>query len=95
VTGDLPPQYHGLLAGADYVIFSYRTPIAWHVAGIWWLPRVTYSLTTTMHQEHVFCAIQKLPEVLDGTAQVRSLPHVSLMKGYGHGGRYGPREGGW
>lgn len=37
--------------GIDYVIFSYGTPIAWHLLnGDWVKPNVKYSPTTSKHQ---------------------------------------------
>jgi hypothetical protein len=38
------------LRDAQYVIFSYRTPVAWKMAdGRWMAPRHTYSPTTRQH----------------------------------------------
>jgi hypothetical protein len=45
----------------DYVVFSYSTPIAWHVKGDtdavddgqWFIPLTKYSMTTTTHQSVV------------------------------------------
>lgn len=46
------------LADADYVIYSYATPIAWHTHyGLWVVPDVKYSVTTTRHQSLVRDAI--------------------------------------
>ena len=37
--------------GIDYVVFSYDTPIAWHLAnGDWVRPNRKYSVTTSKHQ---------------------------------------------
>jgi hypothetical protein len=45
----------------DYVVFSYATPIAWHVntgVGGWWvMPETKYSITTTKHQGRVRTAL--------------------------------------
>jgi hypothetical protein len=93
--GDLPGQYAQVFGLAHYIVFSYQTPIAWQVmegsleAG-WWLPDVTYSLTTTAHQYLIHAALHKLPEVLE--SGVRTYKHISLMKGHGHS-PYGPRAG--
>lgn len=38
------------LAGADYVVYSYSTPIAWRVAGTWTVSVDRYSVTTSRHQ---------------------------------------------
>lgn len=37
---------------ADYAIYSYQTPIAWHRPDMdcWVMPNVGYSVTTTRHQ---------------------------------------------
>ena len=50
--GRLPTRYHNDLqldSEEDdfYVIVSYDTPIAWCADGIWWVPNVNYSITTT------------------------------------------------
>lgn len=34
----------------DYVVYSYATPIAWHVTGQWVVPPVKYSSSTSHHQ---------------------------------------------
>lgn len=101
--GDLPESYHEALAAANYIIFSYQTPIAWRVPrgtnyGGWWLPDVTYSLTTTQHQELIEAALREVPEVKAASRPepdspaFRTYAHVSLMKGRGHS-PYGPRSG--
>lgn len=61
--GHLPAVYLAALAdeveakGKVFVIFSYRTPIAWCAAQPlirkWSLPEVRYSVTTTNHQNVV------------------------------------------
>lgn len=53
------------LTHADYVIFSYYTPIAWRNEGTWTAPDVKYSRTTTGHQSIVKGALsllENLPE---------------------------------
>lgn len=49
-TGSLPAEFHDSARRADYVIYSYETPIAWKVNGAWVKPDVRYSLTTSNHQ---------------------------------------------
>ena len=49
-TGYLPSRYHESVIGAPYVVFSYGTPIAWFKSGEWFIPPVTYSVTTSKHQ---------------------------------------------
>jgi hypothetical protein len=51
----------------DYVIYSYRTPIAWHVTtsqGVreWIYPDVRYSRTTSGHQNKIRAALRLLTE---------------------------------
>lgn len=48
-TGQLPRAYanRGDVVNADYVVFSYSTPIAWHLADGWVFPDVIYSITTS------------------------------------------------
>lgn len=36
-----------------YVVFSYKTPIAWYNGTMWTIPDVTYSVSTTHHQHLV------------------------------------------
>lgn len=36
-----------------YAVFSYQTPIAWYAHGVWTVPDVKYSVTTTKHQNIV------------------------------------------
>lgn len=43
---------------ADYIVYSYATPIAWHLAGSWVMPHTKFSVTTTRHQSYVRRAIQ-------------------------------------
>lgn len=88
--GELPEPHRtrtheGIVSGSiDFAIFSYETPIAIRmINGEWIMPNVTYSLTTGQHQG----ALNALHPRVDG-------PHISLMKGYNHRGRYGSRRGG-
>jgi hypothetical protein len=87
--GDLPAQYHRFLRDADYVVFSYETPIAWHVPAAgpgdvdaWWLPDVRYSSTTSEHQAVVRMALRP--------AHLSTLPRVDVNPG---GRQYGPWRG--
>lgn len=54
--GELPPQYAEDLVMADYVVMSYRTPIAWETDGEITLPDVGYSPSTSQHQYTVKAA---------------------------------------
>lgn len=55
--GDLPAEYHADVLRADWIAYSYRTPIAWRVDGVWTVAPVNYSLTTTQHQYEVARAV--------------------------------------
>lgn len=49
--GRLPQEFRDSFTSADYAVFSYATPIAWHVPDFGWvMPETRYSLTTTRHQ---------------------------------------------
>ena len=38
---------------ADFIVYSYATPIAWCIGGAWVIPCESYSATTTKHQNLV------------------------------------------
>lgn len=60
-TGDLPDEWAILLRAEQpsYIIISYRTPIAWWSERLGWtVPEVTYSVTTSRHQNAVRAALQ-------------------------------------
>lgn len=48
----------------DYVVYSYDTPIAWHVRGDgfseWVIPNASYSQTTTQHQNKINASLEFL-----------------------------------
>jgi len=44
----------------QYIIYSYATPIAWRSNGIWTMPDVSYSISTTRHQTKVRTAIAEM-----------------------------------
>lgn len=52
--GRLDYDYRESVKQADYVVWSYSTPIAWHKpgdrGGYWVMPEDKYSATTTHHQ---------------------------------------------
>jgi hypothetical protein len=48
--GQLPHEYRSSVERATYVVYSYRTPIAWFVDDEWVVPDVRYSNTTSNHQ---------------------------------------------
>jgi hypothetical protein len=52
--GRLPEHYHSrfltaAIADDLYMVYSYRTPIAWFANGEWTIPSVKYSVTTARH----------------------------------------------
>jgi hypothetical protein len=60
-TGQLPAEYVPSARQADYVVYSYQTPIAWHTPYAGWLyPAERYSVTTTKHQGRVHTALSQL-----------------------------------
>lgn len=61
--GHLPVKYRYSAAKADYVVYSYDTPIAWHTADEGWVqPFVYYTPTTTKHQGKIRTALSVLEE---------------------------------
>jgi hypothetical protein len=61
--GKLPSMWHASALAADYVVYSYRTPIAWHVPNYGWVcPHERYSVTTSRHQSKINTAVSQLGE---------------------------------
>lgn len=59
--GRLPIEYRDSVKTADYVVYSFSTPIAWHTPdGEWHVPDVKYSQTTTKHQGKISVALSVL-----------------------------------
>lgn len=59
--GSLPSNWHESVSKADYVVYSYRTPIAWHIPNHGWVcPHERYSVTTSRHQSKIATAISQL-----------------------------------
>ena len=58
--GQLPSEYWDSLRDAQYVVYSYATPIAWRTQCQWHAPAVRYSVTTSRHQGTIFTAIAEL-----------------------------------
>jgi len=57
-SGRLPGEFVDSFLTADYAVYSYATPIAWHVPDFGWvMPETRYSLTTTRHQSTVRYAL--------------------------------------
>lgn len=58
-SGRLPVEHLDSFLNADYAVYSYDTPIAWHrETGGWEVPFVGYSRTTTRHQNKIRTALQ-------------------------------------
>lgn len=56
--GYLPREWHDLARNADYAVYSYGTPIAWHLPeGGWVVPEHRYSATTSAHQGKIRAAL--------------------------------------
>jgi len=64
--GELPLAWWDILKAdqPDYIVYSYQTPIAWHVPDDnddggerWVVPDVKYKMTTTRHQNLVRTAL--------------------------------------
>jgi hypothetical protein len=60
--GRIPREYRASLMDAEYVVYSYVTPIAWRTQGQWVTPDVKYSVTTSRHQSRIFTAIEQLTQ---------------------------------
>jgi hypothetical protein len=62
--GALGAEYHPSFLRADYAVYSYRTPIAWHdgVADEWCIPNANYSPTTSRHQNKMRAALHDYTE---------------------------------
>lgn len=105
--GMLPEHYWQQLVAdspqVDYIVWSYGTPVAWHVAdpeadmangygGFWEVPDVRYSVTTSKHQDKIRAAIAYANPWGGSPMDTRPAgPFVNLMTGRAHQG-YAP---GW
>ena len=58
--GRLDYDHRATVKDADYVIYSYQTPIAWRTQGQWIQPAARYSVTTSKQQSTVRLALQLL-----------------------------------
>lgn len=47
----------------QYVVYSYATPIAWLTSGVWIIPDVKYSRTTSKHQSTIRTAVHVIEDV--------------------------------
>jgi hypothetical protein len=51
-------NYYHDVPDIDYVVYSYRTPIAWHTPRGWHIVAQKFSVTTTRHQSAVRAAVR-------------------------------------
>jgi hypothetical protein len=69
--GKLPAEYHRSVDDATYVVFSYRTPIAWRNGdGSWSVPEVKYSATTSQQQSKIGVACAELNREREAVSNV-------------------------
>lgn len=57
--GKLYGGYWNEVDAATYIVYSYHTPIAWHIDGYWTIPDEQYSPATSRHQSIVKEAMRK------------------------------------
>jgi hypothetical protein len=43
-------QYEAVRDSIDFVVMSYKTPIAWHSSAGWYMVKQKFSVTTSRHQ---------------------------------------------
>lgn len=55
--GKLASEHYESVSHADYVVFSYDTPIAWETYGIWHMPEKDYSSITRRHKSRISVAL--------------------------------------
>lgn len=79
--GYLPAGFHASLARADYVVYSYSTPIGWHIPGEGWhVPEVTYSATTSSrHQPILRSAVWGTLAVVPSWALIPESPTAAAI----------------
>lgn len=52
--GELPEKRHSSVDDANYIIYSYMTPIAWHVPNVgWFVPALNYGTQTTAKHQNI------------------------------------------
>ena len=56
-------QYEAVKDSIDYVVMSYRTPIAWHSVAGWYVVSQKFSVTTSKHQNYIRRAVSSLKVV--------------------------------
>lgn len=60
--GMLPQEYRPSAADADYVVYSWDTPIAWHTQNGWHMPDVRYSVSTSKQQSRIRTALSVIEQ---------------------------------
>ena len=56
-------KYEAVRDSIDYVVMSYRTPIAWHSSEGWYVVSQKFSVTTSKHQNYVRRSVAPLQKV--------------------------------
>lgn len=65
IYGELPKQWHDSFDQADYAVMSYATPVGWRLpGGLWVVPEVKYSVTTTRTQHLLLAALDAAGETV-------------------------------
>lgn len=73
--GHLPEKFVlPSLTEADYVVYSYDTPLAWHHQDTWHYASVAYSPTTSAHQHVVRMALRDVTGVVYHGGDWRDVP---------------------
>lgn len=62
--GRLPELYRDAfmdsIGDIEYTIYSFDTPIAWRIDGVWIIPDVKYGVATKRHQDKIRAAIGEM-----------------------------------
>lgn len=59
----LPERYKARVRDADYIVYSYETPIAWRSGAQWYMPDVKYSPSTTRQQGAIHMALSSFTDI--------------------------------
>ncbi len=87
MTGNLPARLTNILRARQstghigQTIYSYGTPIAWMDTGVWVVPRVKYSITTSVkHQSELY----RLPNRVTVLADTGAEEYARVLEGLMH-----------
>jgi hypothetical protein len=81
--GRLSRIFWHLIDDADYVVYSYQTPIAWHSASLGWIvPAYSFSATTSGHQSTVRNALSGNGAYVSGRGWVYPGDDLGQDNGY-------------